>query len=62
MFTVKKLNSKIARRIECASFGKFVKVCDTKSDDFCILTDTITETLEKIKKMKVYDDDVWIVS
>lgn len=63
MFTVQKLNSEIVRRIECDVFGKFVKVCDTKSDDFCILPAKVTENyLEKIKLMKVYDDDVWVVT
>ena len=63
MFTVQKLKSEIARRIECDSFGQFVKVCDTKSDDFCILPDNITESvLEKVKNMKVYEDDVWVVT
>lgn len=63
MFKVQKLKSEIARRVECDAFGSFVKVCDVKSDSFCILPEPLTESyLTKIKTMKVYEDDVWVVS
>lgn len=63
MLSVKDIKSELVRRIESPLFGKLVKISDDQNN-FCILPEKYSTTsyMTKIKEMKVYDDDIWIVS
>jgi hypothetical protein len=61
MLTVQKLNSELARKVECTRFPNLVKI--TNSKDYCILSEKFTQDyMHKIKNMQVYEDDVWVVT
>lgn len=64
MFRVEKLTSELTRRVETHVHKNLVKVVDNNDpESFCILPEVVTKGhLEKIKSMKVYEDDIWIVT
>lgn len=64
MFRVEKLKSEHARRIETILHKNLVKVVDGEdSKNYCILPEVLTKNhLADIKSMKIYDDDIWIVT
>lgn len=63
MFKVEKIRSELARSVECDVFKNLVKFVDIKDpNSFCILPEKMIDVFEKIKAMKVYEDDIWIVT
>lgn len=60
MFTIEPLTSPLAKKIETKSVKNLVKISDGKN--FYIFTQKyVDEYLEKIKKFKVYEDDIWLI-
>lgn len=63
MFRVEEEKSELTQKITCKIFGKFVKVVNCEdSKQFCLLPEKIIGLLKKIKSMKVFEDDIWIVT
>jgi hypothetical protein len=63
MFKIEKLNCELAQSVECDSFNNLAKFIDNSDpNNFCILPEKVKETLERIKLMKVYEDDIWIIT
>ena len=61
MFTIEALTSPLARKIESDLVRNLVKISD--GENFFILTQKYADKyLEKIKKFKVYEDDIWVVT
>lgn len=61
MFTIEPLTSPLARKIESDLVRNLVKISD--GENFFIFTQKYADKyLEKIKKFKVYEDDVWVVT
>lgn len=64
MFTVEEINSDLIKNLENSRTYGFVKVRSTKNpSQFCVIPrKMVDQYLERIQKMEVYEDDVWIVS
>ena len=63
MFRVEELKDNLVREIEVDVYKKFVKVVDENdSNNFCILSEKMIRNLDGIKSMKIYSDDVWIIT
>ena len=63
MFEIEKLKSELARKVETPFFKDMVRFVDSKNkDDFCILSSLMEDCLKRIASMKVYEDDIWIVT
>lgn len=61
MFTFVLLKNKIAKKCESEVICDFVKIISGRN--FCVLTEKFVESsLDRIKNLKVYEDDVWLVS
>lgn len=64
MFNIEKPKEEILSKMETRSVADLVKI-SLKDDPkkFCIMPRKfVNESLEKIKNMKIFDDDIWIVT
>lgn len=61
MFTFEPLTSEIAKKAESEAIADYVKI--SSGSNFCVLTQKfVDQSLERIKKFKIYEDDIWIVT
>ena len=64
MFNIKQLTNDIVRKIECAGTHDHVEVslADGSSRSCVMIQKFMDQCAERIKKMEVYEDDVWVVT
>lgn len=64
MFRVEKLKSVYAKTLESDTHKNSVKIVGNNDpNEFCILPEVLTKGyLQDIKTMKVYEDDIWIIT
>jgi Sulfotransferase domain len=63
MFQVKQLHDKLTKSIETEVVFDSIQIIDLESQNYCVLFQKeIPQFLEKIKKLKVYEDDIWVVT
>lgn len=63
MFRIEKLNSELSHKVTSKLHGSFIKVVDKNdSKNFCIFGENTEELINSIKSMKVYEDDIWIIT
>jgi Sulfotransferase domain len=63
MFQVKQLHDKITKGIETDIVYNSVQIIDPESQHHCVLPQKYVYLFaEKIKKMEVYEDDIWVVT
>lgn len=61
MFTITPLTSDLAKKNGTGAITDLVKISD--GENFCIMTQKYSDLyLERVKKFKVFEDDVWLVS
>lgn len=64
MFNIKPLTSEIVRKIDCSGCHDHVEVSlsDGSSRSCIIIRKYMEEFAEKVKKMEIYEDDIWVVT
>lgn len=64
MFNIKPLTNNIVRKIDCAGCHDHVEVslADGSSRSCVMIQKFMDQFAERIKKMEVYEDDVWVVT